>query len=288
MMRFVTWDIEIARSIPLTCPKCKGQEINEGIAYNSETSRLVLHVGCHGCGFSGGQRDFIQPDWPSIPDLGISCAACAWRDKDGKVQFAEWADYPQMGDRDLYNMLAYLQASVAQDNTRLVTWNGLGFDWRVLHRELGGTGGSCAKLAMGHVDGLFQIVCAKGWPLGLDAACRGMGVAGKLKEVVLNNGMTITGMYGGMAPALWQSGDTDAVTTYLRQDVQSLLELVEAWERVGYLTWRSSSGKTHIIADKPMPVSKCLTYYGELDTSWMSNPKTRESYYDWTKETTND
>jgi len=161
-------------------------------------------------------------DWTSQRPLGISCAATLLADSDQPTLWHGETDRASPKDRmrreEAAALVRYLEDQVAQGCTML-TWNGLGFDFDVLAEE-SGLLETCRKLALSHVDMMFDAFCQLGHGVGLDAAARGMGLAGKLK-----------GMTGELAPVLWARGEREKVLRYVAQDVRTTLELATACER---------------------------------------------------------
>jgi len=68
--------------------------------------------------------------------------------------------------------------AMANSGFTIVTWNGLSFDFDVLAEESGQLA-ECRQLALERIDMMFHIFCVKGFPVGLDNAARGTGIAGK-------------------------------------------------------------------------------------------------------------
>ena len=138
-------------------------------------------------------------DWHAHRPLGISCYALAWRNEGaiktvvGHAQDGAGSPQPQMSRAECRSLVEELADKVSQGYT-LLTWNGLGFDFNVLAEEAG-MHSACCELARAHVDMMFHFFCLQGYPLGLDTAAKGMGLAGKVE-----------GMDGAQAPILWQQG----------------------------------------------------------------------------------
>ena len=112
--------------------------------------------------------------------LGISCAAVA----DEDVKF--WQAAPQLSQEESQEMVRALLCYRDEDYT-IITWNGCGFDFRLLAEESGMVQ-ECADLAIDHVDLMLLVTFNKGWYLGLDKALNGAGIGGKVHDVTLNNG----------------------------------------------------------------------------------------------------
>jgi hypothetical protein len=212
-------------------------------------------------------------DWKSQRPLGISCAATLLADADQLTLWHGGTDRSSPKDRmsqeEATKLVTYLTAQTEAGCT-ILTWNGLGFDFDVLAEESGMLD-QCRCLAASHVDMMFDIFCRLGHGVGLDAAARGMGVAGKPE-----------GMKGEMAPVLWAKGRREEVLKYVAQDVRTTLELATACQACGELRWVSRSGMRRSM---PLPegwlaVSEAL----ELplpDTSWMDDPWSRERFTAW-------
>lgn len=127
-------------------------------------------------------------DWRDGRPLGITCAALAWIGPHGNIRTqvrhgcnadGSPAAYLQQDECD--DIVHALQNVAAQGYT-LLTWNGLGFDFDILAEE-SGLHSECAALALHHVDMMYQVLCIKGFPLALNAAAKGMGLAGKTEGV---------------------------------------------------------------------------------------------------------
>lgn len=179
-------------------------------------------------------------------------------------------------------MVEYLHYKTAEGWIPL-TWNGLSFDFDILAEESMSDEHqvSCVNMARKHYDLAFQMLCDKGFMVGMQAAAKGMGLAGKNKlESVDVDG------HGELAPVLWAKSraDQDKVLSYVEQDVQTTSEIALEILDKKVLRWTSKAGKP-----RTWDVKKLLTVQEALklplpDTSWMSAPRTRESCYAWTKQ----
>jgi len=216
-------------------------------------------------------------DWDSYRPLGISCAATVLSSKpdvvatwygDGPHGMVGNVTTPQMSPAGCKRLVEYM-LEVREMGFVPLTWNGLSFDFRTLAEE-SGLWDECIDLALNHVDMMFQIVCLKGFPIGLDRACKGMGLQGKPE-----------GMTGALAPVLWQQGEYEKVLDYVSSDVTEPLALAEAVERRGSLTWQTKRGTyANAIIDRWLTVKECLEL-PRPDTSWMDNPLTRGHFLEW-------
>ena len=157
---------------------------------------------------------------------------------------------------------------------QLVTWNGLGFDWQIIADESKAASVIVRELALDHVDMMYHVFCAKGFPLSLKAAAEGMGVGTKLE-----------GVDGAQAPDLWASGfrtDRERVVHYCAQDAALTLRLAIACQRQGWLWWLSRSNRPNKLE---LPGGwKTVREARQMpspDTSWMSDPMNRSDFDGW-------
>jgi hypothetical protein len=123
-------------------------------------------------------RDVAGGDILAHRPLGITCAAALATDqKDPQLFYSRDAGgihSAQMRKDDLSCLVDFLVDQVKNGYTML-TLNGLGFDFDVLAEESGRLN-DCRKLAVGHVDMMFHVVCCKGFGVGLDAAGEAIGI----------------------------------------------------------------------------------------------------------------
>jgi hypothetical protein len=129
---------------------------------------------------------------------------------------------------------------------------------------------ACCDLARAHVDMMFHFFCLQGYPLGLNAAAKGMGLAGKVE-----------GMDGSQAPLLWQQREYDKVLTYVTQDVVTTLELAAAVTARGQIRWQTRTGKPNRVT-----IPRWLTVTEALalplpNTAWIRKPMTRQRFCAW-------
>jgi hypothetical protein len=162
------------------------------------------------------------------------------------------------------------------------TWNGASFDWNLL-AQYSGMVEECGRLCLNHVDGMFLVVAHKGFMLGLDKALVGANIQGKLHNVQLNDGTTLSNMDGSRAPELWQNKEFSAVKDYLRVDIQAPLKLAYHIENTKTIRWTSNSGKINKVFTDMLTVKEALKL-PLPDTSWMQSVKPREDFYSWVPE----
>lgn len=230
------------------------------LAFDIETSKLAP------------DGDNLNAERP----LGISCWAAAWQDDGGKISTLTGCGTdehgnptPQMTPMECVDLVQRLRGVAARGHFTILTWNGCGFDFDILAEE-SGLHSQCADLALHHVDMMLHFHCIKGFPVGLNAVARGMGLEGKT-----------AGMDGAKAPQLWAEGRYDEVLRYVAQDVRTTLEVALAVEQRKTLCWIARSGKPNFC---PLPrwltVAEALRL-PEPDVSWMREPVARERFTEW-------
>ncbi len=212
-------------------------------------------------------------DWRSQRPLGISCAATLLADADQPRLWHGGTDHASPKDRmsqdEAAELVRYLEDQVTQGYT-ILTWNGLGFDFDVLAEE-SGLLSECRALAIDHVDMMFHAFCQLGHGVGLDAAARGMGLAGKTK-----------GMSGELAPLLWARGEREKVLRYVTQDVRTTMELALKCESCGELRWVARSGmRRSLLLPRGWLSTREALELPLPDTSWMTAPWSRERFTGW-------
>ena len=174
-----------------------------------------------------------------------------------------------MSRAETADLVQYLETQVAQGYT-IVTWNGLGFDFDILAEESGMLQ-NCRKMATGHVDMMFHVLCRLGYAVGLDATARGMGLPGKPE-----------GMNGAKAPALWAEGRREEVLRYVAQDATTTLEVATTCEANGAMRWIARSGKLRSMRlPKGWLTVEEAERLPEPDTSWMDEPWPRTKFTGW-------
>ncbi len=230
------------------------------LAFDLEISRIM----------PDGSEDFRQ-----FRPLGISCAATLtsfgelrlWYGKDAQGKICNQTPV------EILNELVNYLMDQNRTGYKIVTWNGLGFDFDILHEETGGNP-ECKILARSHFDMMFHLFCEKGYPLSLDKAARGMGLKGKTE-----------GVDGAQVPKMWQTGQYEKVLEYLTQDVKTTLDLATACESRHRLEWFSNTGKQQrLTLPKGWLNVEAALNLPEPDISWMSNPWQRRKFSAWLEE----
>lgn len=219
-------------------------------------------------------------DWMEHWPLGISAAATLISDRHTPSSYGLYTSENGPMPAEFAGLLVDDLMWLSGMDYKIVGWNTAAFDFKVLAAE-SGRHADCVKLALQSVDLMFAVVAAKGHFLGLQKACEGMGIEGKLKKVALNNGDILEDMDGAKAPMLWQQGEYDAVIAYLKDDVRAELELAQEVAREKELRWRSHRGIPQTVFLPELPtVVECLNW-PLPDTSWMNNPPSRSEMLSW-------
>jgi len=226
--------------------------------------------------------------WRSHYPLGVSCAATMTEDGEailwhGQRESADRGLYPlSMTPREIRSLVSYLFREYRDHQRIPITWNGLGFDFDVLSYECEAPLSSsfCRFLAVSHIDIAFQMLCEKGFMIGLNAAAKGLKVPGKLE-----------GMKGNKAPVMWAGEliEQERVLQYVRQDVIALVNVYEEIMAGGQLPWISKKGRwnkwipTMVKRQERarlLTVGEAITL-PEPDTSWMTSKMPRSQFYGW-------
>ena len=157
---------------------------------------------------------------------------------------------------------------LAKEGHTIVTWNGAGFDFRVL-AQASGLVSQCVDLAWDHVDMMFWFHCLKGFSIKLDSAAQAAG-----------SGKT-TGMSGADAPRLWAEGQYTRVQEYVAQDVRAAAAVYEGTVKNRALYWITSQGRRSSVRGHPLSVREAHQLPAP-DTSWMTRaPWPREKFVGW-------
>jgi hypothetical protein len=251
-------------------------------------------------------------DWRPHRPLGITCAAIVGESDSGGEIVSVFPDDPewtfnQMPTHQAEELAVELVMNHDQGN-RLVTWNGLGFDFPVLLDavESQGLRRRLAEIALDHIDMAFVMLCDKGFMISLNKAAQGLGLSGKTE-----------GMSGSLAPILWNKPERgltvneqyaidalhvepgtqearDLCLEYVTQDSRATYEVYQALVEDGALFWETRRGTQSkypwvpFITNGHLPTCREAYQTEEPDTSWMTDPWPRERFIGWALEMVND
>jgi hypothetical protein len=212
-------------------------------------------------------------NWRPHRPLGICCAATMLSDSN---ELRLWhgrqndgSPAPRMSPADALGLVQYLAKKV-EEGFVILSWNGLGFDFDVLAEEAVAAA-ICAECALAHVDMMFHIVCALGYPVALDKGAQGMGLPGKPP-----------GISGIKAPKMWAEGRHQEVLDYVAQDVRLAMQIALLAEQRRRFEWITRKGtKSTLALSKGWLIVRDAMKLPEPDTSWMSNPLKRRDFMGW-------
>lgn len=216
-------------------------------------------------------------------NLGITCAATAFRTKSG-VQYRDWyKEQPELSPKDSLKIVEDLETAQSRGWT-ITTVNGGAFDFKVL-AETTGEWDRCRQLALNHLDLLTVVYAHRCHRLGLDAMAKGVEVTSKLKSVTLNDGSILTEMDGSKAPEMWSKGEYDAVLAYLYQDCESTLTTAQVFAQLNQIKWISKTGrKNSFKLNLPlhkMTVQWCLDNYEKTPPNWLKEYVPLPEFLGW-------
>jgi hypothetical protein len=214
--------------------------------------------------------------------LGVACAATF---KSGDSGPRLWAGGPvgldgrfpdKMSPETVCDLAGYLVESVAAGYS-LIGINSLGFDLRVLAAECQDlvVFDNLRDLALAHYDPAFQMLCERGFMVGMKA----LGVGLQLAE------QKSADMDGLRAVEAWAGSraDQDEVLKYVAQDARVTLAIAETIERGKTIVWQTRRGtiSSHYLRHGLLTVKECLAL-PLPDTDWMDDPWPRERFAGWT------
>jgi hypothetical protein len=214
-------------------------------------------------------------------DVGISCAALSYGD-----EIKVWQGHPKLTKKECQEIVSELRLiNHLNSKSKIVTWNGCGFDYRVLAEE-SGLHKECVDLTLQNIDLMFIIFAYKGWFVSLDSSLKSMGLEGKLKKVELSDGTVLTKMTGKMAPSLWEQGEYEAVIAYLKEDADQTMKLAYLSNTHKHIKWASKNQKQHILETPLLTVRECLKL-PLPDTAWMKTvQRSRRDVLSWITKST--
>jgi hypothetical protein len=205
--------------------------------------------------------------------LGITVGAIAVEGEEARCFQNLEEDYI-WGPRHAQKFITELEELDAK-GIDIISWNGLRFDLCILAEEAGWGEwhGRAARLAFKHYDLMFQVMCVKGYPVGLENACKGLGLAGKL-----------SGVGGAQAPAMWAAGEREKVAAYCAQDCRATVDIYKAVEELGVFHWIANSGNPNKFKCPEILRVRDAMQLKKPYTGWMETPIDRDEFWAWTQE----
>lgn len=138
----------------------------------------------------------------------------------------------EMSKPDANQMLDFLW-SVHKKGDKIFTWNGTGFDWRMLAANTGELD-ACVELALTSYDPAFQVLAQRGMMPALDGVLSGFKLPNKP-------------MKGSKAPEKWEKGEYQEVIDYVISDTTNLRAIAERIEKSRGVRWTSHSGNMNFV-----------------------------------------
>jgi hypothetical protein len=236
-------------------------------------------------------------------DLGVACASMAAEDGTILLFPARGTEYePRLAPDAVHEMIAS-QRELQLRGDRIVSFNGLGFDYRVLYENAPQSPGVLdlfRAVTLNHYDIMFQFFCEKGWAVGLGAILNGI-------EIKSSKG----GIIGGYdAPAMWTGdGDSkhviellerthttpgsqearDLVLDYVENDSRATLEVAQFAQERGHLAYVSKAARRWswpLMGKRLLTVSEALALPepAKEDLAWLKDPWSRDKFDGWLQE----
>lgn len=179
-------------------------------------------------------------------NLQIACAATLLSDYKGPpLLWTPDANVCALTLDILVHLIAYLEAMTSVGYT-LVTWGGMGSDFRVLQKEVPHLRDTIRKLAMNSVDVPFVSASCQGMMMSLSAAAEAIGISEKEADS------------SKMIPQMWQSNMRDAVHDHVSRDVRLTMEVFTEICRTKLLKWKTQRGFIRTWAFQFKSVKECL------------------------------
>jgi hypothetical protein len=204
-----------------------------------------------------------------IPDITV--AATLTQAGEPRLWYQEGAEGKATGEvlsLDAARSLVHYLLEMRTAGHAIVTWNGAGFDFRVLARA-SGLLAECVDLAWSQVDMMFWVHCVKGFSISLAKAAEAVG-SGKTP-----------GLSGTDAPRLWAQGQYEQVKQYAAQDARATAAVYEAAIRGRSLRWINARGGISEARGELLSVREAYSLQPP-DTSWMRRaPWSREKFVGW-------
>ena len=190
--------------------------------------------------------ELVPDDDLERSNLQIACAATLLSDYKGPpLLWTPDANVCALNLDILVHLIAYLEAMTSVGYT-LVTWGGMGADFRVLQKEVPHLRDTIRKLAMNSIDVPFVSASCQGMMMSLSASAEAIGISEKEAES------------SKQIPQMWRSNLRDAVHEHVSRDVRLTMEVFSEMCRTKVLKWKTQRGFIRTWAFQFKTVKDCL------------------------------
>jgi hypothetical protein len=131
-----------------------------------------------------------------------------------------------MSEATLRQFVEYLDIK-AREGYTIVTWGGVGADFRLLASCVPSAANAIVQLCLGHVDIPFMSASTQGMMMGLASASAALGLCKPSSDQI---------------PALWASPDRQRVLHHVSNDTFLTVEVVRSILKSKELSWITSRG----------------------------------------------
>jgi hypothetical protein len=147
-----------------------------------------------------------------------------------------------MSEKTLHQFVEYLDIK-ARDGYTIVTWGGVGADFRLLASSVPTAASAIAQLCLSHVDIPFMSASVQGMMMGLAAAASSLGLSKPSSEHI---------------PELWAS-ERHRVLQHVSNDTLLTVEIVRSMLASKELSWITARGIRRVwFPVSMMSVRQCL------------------------------
>ncbi len=166
-----------------------------------------------------------------------------------------------------HSLLQYLE-DMQGKGYMVCSWNGLKFDFQWIG-YMAQDMKYAARIAKNSYDLMFQFFNQKGFPVGLEAVGKAMGI--KQKKI----------MKGADAPKEWRAGNYNLVQEYVLNDSRITNDIILAVMKQKKISWITKSGQQKSEVIHRLKMVREILNDPEPDQSWMDKPLPRRTFYQW-------
>lgn len=187
----------------------------------------------------------IPDDWNTNPtNLPIACIGVKIDNVNTVVYSNTENTKKEMTDAQVMDVVDKL-LGYHKLNCKLVSFNGSGFDLRLLsqYAQKYGKYKEVREMNLAHIDIMFIVQCERGHPVSLSKLCESM----KIGEKSLKGG-------GIESLKLWEDGRIQEVFDYNKKDVELLKDLYDKIQSTNEMSFISRAGNRFVFKVKLMDV----------------------------------